>query len=456
MSRPNLVLIHTHDTGRHLGCYGADAATPNLNRLASQGVLFRRAFCASPSCSASRASLLTGLYPHNNGMIGLCHRGFRLNDPRQHLSNLLRDAGYATQLIGVQHEVMPADLGGLGYDNVIENSKLELHSAERGKLAANWLRSVPKRPFFLNVGFYETHRKFLPAESPDDPRFIAPLPWLPDDPKIRGDVAELNTAVRHVDQAVGSILHALDETKLAGNTLVIFTTDHGIPFPRAKGTLYDAGIGVSLILRGLEVFSGGKTIDSQVSQVDVLPTILPMLDVSVPAHAQGTSFLPVVQGRASSTRDDLFAEMTFHAAYDPMRCIRTERYKYIRYFEERPRVVLPNIDDSPTKDRLVELGYCDGESPKELLFDLVSDPQECANLTDKPSMAGVRDDLRQRLRRWMESTNDPLLKGRVPLPPGGVLTPITARSPTDRRQSMATFKGRAVSGKPSESCRQRS
>jgi len=432
MNGPNLVLLHTHDTGRHLGCYGAGSDTPNLNRLASQGVLFRQAFCASPSCSASRASLLTGLYPHNNGIIGLCHRGFRLREPKQHLSHLLHDAGYFTRLIGVQHEVPPADIGTLGYDEVLDASKLQTHSGERAEIAAQWLRAAPRQPFFLNVGFTETHREFLTAEPPDDPRFVAPLPWLPDDPKIRADISELHTAVRHVDQAVGSILRALEETKLDENTLVVFTTDHGVPFPRAKGTLYDAGIGVALILRGPNGFSGGKTIDSQVSQIDLLPTILELVRLPVPAHAQGVSLVPLVQGNAATAREEVFAELTFHAAYDPMRCVRTTRHKYIRYFEDRPRVVMANIDDSPTKDRLIDLGFCDGESPKELLFDLALDPQENANLAGKSSMAAVRNDLRQRLQRWMQSTNDPLLQGRVPLPRGGVLTPITARSPSER------------------------
>lgn len=432
MNKPNLVLIHTHDTGRHLGCYGANVDTPNLNRLAAQGVLFRQAFCASPSCSASRATLLTGQYPHSNGMMGLCHRGFRLNNPEHHLSHLLRNAGYFTKLIGVQHEVPPDDIGLLGYDEALDNSRLQMHSAERGEIAAQWLRSAPKQPFFLNVGCSEAHRKFLPAEPPDDPRFMAPLPWLPDDAKIRCDVAELNTGVRHVDQAVGSILRAIKDARLSDDTLVVFTTDHGIPFPRAKGTLYDTGIGVAFLMRGSDGFSGGKVIDAQVSQIDFLPTITQLAGIPTPDHAQGKSLVPLVQDGEASAREEVFAEMTYHAAYDPMRSVRTARHKYIRYFEDRPRVVMANIDDSPTKDRLVAVGYCEGESPRELLFDLVFDPQECANLIDAPAMASVRDDMRRRLQRWMEATNDPLLKGKVPLPPGGALTPITAKSPTER------------------------
>jgi len=149
--RPNLVLLHSHDTGRHLGCYGAGVATPNLMRLAREGVLFRHAFCASPGCSSSRASLMTGQWPRTHGLIGLAHRGWRMKDPKSsHLSHLLRNAGYNTQLIGFQHEV--PDPKELGYNNFI-TEKLDFHSRARGELAVKWIENAPAEPFFLNVGF---------------------------------------------------------------------------------------------------------------------------------------------------------------------------------------------------------------------------------------------------------------------------------------------------------------
>lgn len=374
---------------------------------------------------------MTSLYPHQNGMMGLCHRGFRLNDRRQHLSHLLRDAGYLTQLVGFQHEVPWDEIERvLGYNAVVPCQGAG-HSARRAKVAADWLGKKPRQPFFLNVGFSETHRPFSPVESPEDERYVAPLPWLADDPQIRRDLAELNTAVRHVDDGVGIVRRALEEQRLLDNSLVIFTTDHGVPFPRAKSTLFDAGIGVALILRGPGGFSGGRAVDALVSQLDLLPTFFQLAGLPVPAYAQGVSLLPLVQPAAAKVRDEIFAEITYHAAYDPGRCIRTQRHKFIRYFEDRPRWLNANVDDGPSKERLRDWGLPVCPWPRRVLFDLAADPQEFENVAEWPEYASVREELEQRLDAWMKETDDPILKGPVPLPPGGVLTPSTAYSPSE-------------------------
>jgi len=417
--RPNLVLMHTHDTGRHLGCYGAGVPTPNLSRMALEGVLFRQCHCVTPSCSASRSGLMTSLSPHNNGMLGLCHRGWRLKDPRQHLSNLLREAGYRTQLIGFQHEVPGEDLGKLGYDGVTANDKLDRHSVKRAELAVEWLAQAPRQPFFLNVGFVETHRTFPKVEPPEDERYAAPFPWLPDDPRVRKDVAELNTAVRHVDAGIGLILEALERHGLARNTLVIYTTDHGVPFPRAKSTLYDAGTGVALAMRGPGGFEGGKVIDGLVSHLDLLPTFFNLAEVPVPSYAQGVNLLPMVRGQTKQARQEVFTENTYHGHYEPMRAIRTERYKYIRNFEDQPPLFLPNIDNGYSKNVLTDAGLPVGVRSREQLFDLAADPQEFENLAARAEYAAVRADLEKRLLDWMTRTDDPLLKGPVPLVAGG-------------------------------------
>lgn len=429
MALPNLLLIHTHDTGRYLGCYGAPVPTPNLLRLAQEGVLFRRAFCASPGCSASRASLMTGQMPHNNGMMGLCHRGFRLNDVREHLSYRLRDADYWTQLFGFQHEVPQDSPELLGYSGLVSDRELPHRSQTRAERAAEWLADSPPQPFFLNVGFLETHREFLPAEMPDDARYVAPLPWLPDDPQVRRDLAELHTAVRHVDESVGILLSALDRSGLAENTLVLFTTDHGVPFPRAKATLFDAGIGVALLMRGPGGFSGGRVVDALVSQIDLIPTFAALGLLPLPPNAQGVSLLPLARGEAERARSEIYAEITYHAAYDPARCLRTPRHKFIRYFEDYPRMVLPNVDNSLSKYLLTDAGLPLLPRPRTMLFDLLADPQELENVAEQPEYASVREELEARLLRWMEETNDPLLSGPVPLPAGGRTTPPTDYNP---------------------------
>ena len=180
-ARPNIVYVHSHDTGRYVQPYGHPVATPAYQRLADEGVLFRNAFCAGPTCSPSRAALLTGQAPHSCGMIGLAHRGFRLRDPAEHLNFTLRRAGYTTILAGLQHVARTGEIDSLGYDVVPEGGD------GRGpeERAVAFLDARPEGPFFLDVGFFETHREFAKPTPADDPRFIQPPMPIPDTPATR-------------------------------------------------------------------------------------------------------------------------------------------------------------------------------------------------------------------------------------------------------------------------------
>ena len=153
MGRPNLLYLHTHDLGRYCQPYGYASATPNVQQVAEDGVLFRQAFAAAPTCSPARAALLTGKYPHSCGMLGLVNRGFSLADAGQHIVHTLRKAGYHSALIGTQH-VLP-DASEIGYDEVNTCGK-----QGRCGPAAEWLAGAPPQPFFLSVGFNDTHRTF--------------------------------------------------------------------------------------------------------------------------------------------------------------------------------------------------------------------------------------------------------------------------------------------------------
>ena len=160
----------------------------------------------------------------------------------------------------------------MGYQDCI--GEVGRHSVGPAEAARKWITENAKQPFFLSLGFAETHRGFSPAEPSDRPGYTAPLPWLPDRPEIREDVTDLNTSVRHVDQGVGIVMATLDQLEIAKDTLLIFTTDHGVAIPKGKSTLYDAGIGVALVMRGPGGFNGGKVIDSIVSQIDLFPTVM--------------------------------------------------------------------------------------------------------------------------------------------------------------------------------------
>ncbi|HEX5418052.1 MAG TPA: sulfatase/phosphatase domain-containing protein, partial [Chloroflexota bacterium] len=250
-----------------------------------------------------------------------------------------------------------------------------------------------------------------------------------DNPIVRRDVADLNVQVRLADDAVGRIRAALDRAGLAENTLFIYTTDHGIAFPGAKGTLRDPGLEVSLLARGPRGFAGGKRVRGLVSNLDLYPTILAVAGVQSPSDTQGVSLLPLVDGSAAAVRDAVYGELTYHTAYDPQRGIRTERYKYIRSFEERPESLPTHVDPSPTKDFLRDQGYFQRPRAAEQLYDLAADPGERNNLAADPAALPILLDLRARLERWMKQTGDPLLNGEIAPPEGATITPVESYEP---------------------------
>jgi N-sulfoglucosamine sulfohydrolase len=235
---------------------------------------------------------------------------------------------------------------------------------------------------------------------------------------VRADVAAFKASARSLDHGVGMVLNELDAAHLR-DTLIVFTTDHGMPFPDAKATLYDRGLGVNLIWRGPEPFAGGRVHDALVSHIDVYPTICDYLEIERPPFLQGVSLMPLLRDETPQVREEIFAGSTWHAAYEPQRAVRTRRHKYIRRWGERRTPVLANTDDGPSKDLLLAGGWGEREIAKEQLYDLLFDPNEANNLLDDPAQSGVLADLRGRLQEWMQQTDDPLLAGHVD-PPAGV------------------------------------
>jgi arylsulfatase A-like enzyme len=433
LALPNILYIHSHDTGRFVQPYGFQVPTPNIQLLADQGVLFREAFCTAPTCSGSRASLLTGMYCHNNGMMGLAHRGWQLHDYGQHWVHTLRRAGYRSVLIGEQH--ISRDPGVIGYDEVVQVDSTR--AADIAPLTIEALRRAPtERPWFMSVGFFETHRDFFAPTSVRDTLYSLPPENLPDLPGVRRDVASFKASARALDHGIGGVLHGLHDLGLVDNTLVLCTTDHGIAFPGAKATLHDRGTGVLMIMRG-PGFSGGKVIDAPVTHLDVFPTLCEVAEVEPPAWLQGRSLMPLVRGEVDRLHEATYAETTYHAAYEPQRSVRTERWKYIRRFDEYPHPVLANVDDGESKDVLVAAGWGERAVPRERLFDLILDPGEGDNLAAEPEWAGVLAELRERLEDWMHATEDPLLEGPIEPPPGAVVNEQWQTSPDDPVRAVA-------------------
>ncbi len=431
MQRPNILYLHSHDTGRYLQPYGHAIPTPAIQRLTEQGTLFRQAFCAAPTCSPSRAALLTGQSAHSSGMLGLAHRGFGMSDYSRHIAHVLRPAGYQSVLAGMQHIAKDANV--IGYDRVMPGGGTGAETR-----AVEFLGSAPKQPFFLDVGFNLTHRAgvgFHRHHDPADPRYCLPPAPLPDTPRTRADMAEYKASARSLDDHYATVLGALDRAGITDNTLVVCTTDHGIAFPAMKCNLTDHGLGVSLIIRGPagSDFNGGKVVDAMISQIDIVPTICQLLGIAVPPWVEGRSFLPVIRGEADEVNDEIFGEVSYHAAYEPQRAVRTRRWKYIRRFGERSAPVMPNCDDCISKDELVAHGWRDREVAFEQLYDLVLDPCESRNLVGAADEPAALAEMRRRLEDWMKRTNDPLLQGPVALPAGGITTDPSRFSPDGKK-----------------------
>lgn len=429
----NFIYIHTHDSGREMEPYGAAAHNPSLMKLAQESIMFRNAHCVAPTCSPSRAAMLTGMTAHNSGMYGLAHRGFSLNDYSQHLAQYLGKNGYHTALIGVQHEA--ADPNMLGYTEThadhVKKGKPAIVSDERSlDLAAEFLenRNFGNKPFFLSFGLRSTHRKFM--ETDNDRDGFVRLPYaIADTAENRHDYCEYLKTLDVTDYCVGKLLDKLEETGLSGDTVIMFTTDHGIAFPQMKGTLYDGGTGVALMFRipGKKPFVS----DALVSHIDVFPTVCDILGLKKPAWLQGNSLLPIINEELDEINEYIFTETTYHATYEPSRAIRTKSMKLIKFFEEDTKIRWPNIDASACKNTFYSSPLTHLKRPKELLFDLVADPAERINLAGVPEYAEIYNKLSSLLTQHMIDTDDPLLNGPLELRDPWTMNKIDDMNPDD-------------------------
>ncbi len=430
----NVLYLNTHDIGRYLQTYGYPVETPRLLEFSRDAQAFTQMYCASPTCSPSRGALLTGQHPHSNGLIGLSHRGFCVNGSH-HLAGFLHGHGYETVISGVQHEVKLHEEEKLGYErclNPAEYYRTDLPQCElytwqdelAAKNAVEYLkhRGGDGRPFFLAVGFGCTHREYprVPADYEVD--YVQVPKAVPNLPDTRMDMAGFRIAVRTVDRLCGEILQALKDCGEYDNTLIFFTTDHGLPFPMMKCNLYDDGAGVSFVMRTPGFGQRGKVSDALLSQVDVFPTVCEILGLEKPEWLEGRSFVPILRGEQKEIRDEVFAEINYHVAYEPARSVRTHRYKYIARWEMGCDGCPPtHIDDSLSKEVFRQGGYFARKLAKEELYDLLLDPQERDNLAGREEYREAAEDMRGRLRRWQQETADPLLaEGKIALPAGAI------------------------------------
>ncbi|HUG12080.1 MAG TPA: sulfatase [Opitutaceae bacterium] len=438
-THPNIVLLHAHDAGRWCSPCGAPVKTPHIAGFAREGVLFRKAYCAAPTCGPSRAAMLSGQHPHQVGMFGLPGaQGWKFDDYNKHLVQQLNRWGYHTALAGCQHEVDHADISPLGYAEILSRpGRLDGECYPETIVdVEHFLAREHGKPFFLSFGVDEPHndnlarpelrmhgkadrhsktRYYDPLKL--DSRYVAPPAHLPDLPEIRREMASLAVGAKIMDEYFGRVLWALHHYGYDENTLVIITTDHGLELPGGKKTLSDMGLGVMLLMRGPGGFRGGKVFDGLVSHLDLYPTICDLVGQEHPPWLEGRSLVPLVENRVNdgALHSEIFGEQTYHGGLEPLRCIRTERHKLVlRHFADGPRLAAAGVSG----DRMTELGWLNRPLGHVELFDLYLDPTEACNRADDPAYATVREDLERRLRDWMARTGDPFPTGSFPPPPG--------------------------------------
>lgn len=407
-SLPNFVFLISDDQSYpDAGCYGNKSLhTPNIDRLAREGMRFDRVFAPAPSCSPSRSAILTGESPHETGTS-------RFHSPmpadQKTILEYLKSRGYYTGAFKKVHQ-------GLEFWNRwdFQGHRQPIHT---------FFDARPKnRPFYLHIGYHDPHRPYLPGERfpIHNTRSEVAVPgFLPDTPGVRKDLAHYCDAIERLDMRIGICLELLDRHGLAENTLLIFTSDQGMSFPGAKGTLYDPGLHVPFVARWPGKIKPGRISSELISLVDLAPTWLEAAGIRPPKAMDGSSFLGLLTGGKYHPREEIFAERNYHTHLDLIRCVRTARYKLIHNFlPQEPYRPLSDIARSPSW-RSIEHLHNEGKlspaltrkffaKPRAVVefYDLEKDPWEMENHAPDPTYGDTVRKLQAELSQWMIRTHD--------------------------------------------------
>jgi N-sulfoglucosamine sulfohydrolase len=449
----NVVLIVTDDQGLVAGCYGNRVIkTPNLDALAADGTRFKNAFCTTSSCSPSRSVILTGMFNHANGMYGLEHdyHHFQSFSNVKSLPVLLAEAGYRTGRVGKYH-VGPESV--YHFERVFGgNSRNPVDMAERSR---KFIEAKSEQPFFLYIAPNDPHRGARANWAPLKPNSfgnerpgneapgVVPVhykpsevivpPFLPDTPVCRAELAQYYESISRIDQGLGRLVAILKKAGKYDDTLIIYISDNGMPWPGAKTTVYEPGLNLPCIVRNPAAKKRGVVSEAFVSWVDIAPTILDFVRVAPSPNPspqggrgrnrtsmQGRSFLSVLEQTKPPGWDEAYASHTFHEVtmYYPMREVRSGRYKLIwniayplpypfasdLYGSATWQDVLPRGDEFVYGKRTVAAYE---HRPQFELFDLESDPYEIHNLADDPASQQTLVTLKEKLKKFQQRTGDP-------------------------------------------------
>lgn len=422
---PNFLFVIADDwSAPHAGVYGDPVVqTPNFDRVAREGVLFHRAYCAAPSCTPSRGAILTGQAIHRLEEGGNLHSTLPAKFPVY--PDLLEQNGYTVGFTGK----------GWGPGKFEPGGRTRNPAGPAFTSFAEFLDALPPdKPFCFWHGSHEPHRPYEPGSgrlAGMDPAKVAVPPIFPDTAAVRNDMLDYYLEVQRFDQQLGELLGVLERSGRAERTLLIVTSDNGMPFPRCKTNLYDSGCRMPLAIRWPGMAKPGRASNAFVSLADVAPTILEAAGLDIPTEMTGKSLVPILQSDGPVPgRDRVFFERERHAnvrrgdlSY-PARAVRTERYLYVRNLRpERWPAGDPDlyfavgdfgdIDGGPTKTEVMSapdsayFRLACAKRPEEELYDCESDPHQTRNVVDDPKYAGAKSQMRSILEGWMKATDDP-------------------------------------------------
>lgn len=410
--------------------------TPVFDRLAKQGVLFTQAYCASPSCTPSRSAITTGQDIWRLGEGGQLFGTLPAKHPTY--TDLLAEAGYH---VGYTRK-------GWGPGRVGQGGR-ETNPAGPAKYKTfkEFFEAAPEgQPWCFWFGSQDPHRGYKKGSgvrSGMDPSKVRVPAVFQDTPEVRSDICDYFFEIQRFDREVGEMLAMLEEAGQLDNTIVVVTSDNGMPFPRAKANLYDLGSRMPMVIAWPVKVPGGRTVDDFVNHIDLAPTFLQAAGLDVPDAMTGRSLLPLLksdaEGRVEATRDFVVTGRERHAwaridgkGY-PARMIRSDDFLYIRNYEpdrwpagtfriKTNEGHYGDIDNSPTKNeliekqdkypRLFELSF--GKRPAEELYDVRKDPDQVNNLANDPAYRQTRDALANRMKVYLKATGDPRAVGHAP------------------------------------------
>jgi N-sulfoglucosamine sulfohydrolase len=440
LEKPNIILIIADDMNwDDCGAYGHPAIkTPNIDALAKSGLTFQHAYLTASSCSPSRASIITGRYPHNTGAEQL---HWPLPSDSLTFVEQLKSAGYYTAAAGKWH------LGNAvkdRFDAVFEAGTAGFilptgTNAKPGKMVAKspsgceaWLSTLQNRPkekpFFLWLAALDPHREYEKGsiDPPHQPAQVRIPPYIPDTPEVRDDFCLYYDEISRLDQYVGKVVAELEEQGVTENTLILFISDNGRPFPGDKTTLYDGGIRTPWIVKWPATIKPNQRSASLVSSIDIAPTFINLAALEASPTFEGLSFFPVLKDPTASTRAHIFAEDHWHDYEDHGRAVATQRWKLIHNsYPDLPNTPSADAGRSPTWTAITRLAKEGKLTPAQQrclakpraefeLFDLKNDPFELTNLTSKPEHQTTFAELKLALKKQFETSGDYLPSKRTP------------------------------------------